>query len=462
MTGAPSRIVIVGLGPGDPELRTVGAQRALDGADRIILRTRVHPGLDDLAADPRVTACDDLYELADRFDGLYPAIADRVVDAARSGGTVVYAVPGHPRFGERSVPLIADRARASGVPVEILDGVSFLDTSMNLLNLDPLAQGLQIIDAEQLAATLDRDPFASGMLGVDPARPLVVAQLYNAELAAAVKLALARVYPDDHEVSLVHAAGHPEEERVVPIALHALDRHPVGHLTSLWAPPLAPLDAARTAQSLNRIVARLRAPGGCPWDREQSHATLRNPVLAEAYEVVDAIDADDSAGLAEELGDLLLLISMHAQIAEEEGSFRIDDVYEEISRKLIRRHPHVFADVTAETPDAVVDTWETVKAAERIAKGAPQPEPNAVDRLPRAMPATRKAIELLAPRATFHGAVDACAGERLLQAVRDLIDQEIDPELALEAALRRFAEQLEGATLVTAAGSRAGHGGETA
>ena len=123
MTASASRIIIAGLGPGNPELRTMGTQRALDAADQIILRTRVHPGLGDLVGDTRVTDCDDLYDSAGDFDVLYPAIADRVLSAARSGGTVVFAVPGHPRVGEKSVPLIEDGARDHGIPVDVLDAV---------------------------------------------------------------------------------------------------------------------------------------------------------------------------------------------------------------------------------------------------------------------------------------------------------------------------------------------------
>src|SRR3954467_4510930 len=106
MTAHACRITIIGLGPGNPELRTIGAQRALDAARHIILRTRTHPGLGDLAADPRVSDCDDLYETASDFADLYPAIAERVLSVARSGQHVVFAVPGHPRFGEKSVPLV--------------------------------------------------------------------------------------------------------------------------------------------------------------------------------------------------------------------------------------------------------------------------------------------------------------------------------------------------------------------
>ena len=131
---------------------------------------------------------------------------------------------------------------------------------------------------------------------MDPARPLLVGQLYNADLAAAVKIALTRLYPDEHSVALIQAVGVLAEQIVRSLPLHSLDRQEVDHLTSLWVPSLAPLDAVRSADSLTRVVAQLRAPDGCPWDREQAHASLRNAVLAEAYEVVDAIDGEDDHG----------------------------------------------------------------------------------------------------------------------------------------------------------------------
>ena len=436
MTSPTSGIVIVGLGPGDPGLRTVATQRALDAASRIILRTRVHPGVDDLAADPRVSDCDDLYEQARDFDDLYQSIADRVVDTAKCEGPLVYAVPGHPRLGERTVPLIEQGGQEQGIAVQVLDGVSFLDAALLPARLDPLATGLQLVDAEEISATVDAEPYAAGSLRIDPVRPLLVGQVFNSHLAHAVKLGLSRVYPERHPVFLLHAAGVAGHESVTEIPLYTLDRQDVDHLPSLFVPPLAALDAVRAADALPRVVARLRAPGGCPWDRQQTHASLRDSILEEAYETVDAIDHDDDAGLAEELGDLLLLVMMHAQLAEEEGTFRIEDVYEGINRKLIRRHPHVFADVTAETPDAVIATWDAVKAAERSAKlDKPRPD-HPLDALPRSMPATRKATELLAPRTTLDAPESAAVGTPLLAEIRNLIAQGIDPERALLAALR--------------------------
>jgi tetrapyrrole methylase family protein/MazG family protein len=463
MSAATTGIIVTGLGPGDPELRTVGAQRALDAAEHIILRTRIHPGLDDLAADPRVTDCDDLYESAGDFGELYSAIAERVLNAARLGQNVVFAVPGHPRIGEKSVPLIEAGARDLGIAVKVQDAVSFFDAAAGAVQIDPLAQGLQVADAEQLAATVNADPFASGQLGIDPTRPLLVGQLYNRDLASAVKIALSRVYPDVYSVMLVKAAGVLGDQSLKEVRLHALDRHDVDHLTSLWVPPMGALDDIRSPGSLTRIVAHLRAPGGCPWDREQTPQTLRNQVLEEAYEVVDAIDARDHGGLVEELGDLLLIIAMQAQIAEENGAFLLEDVFEGVNRKLIRRHPHVFGSSSATTSEAVIATWEGVKEIERAEKGDPPAKQNPIDRLPRAMPITRKIVEILAPRETLASPEDPDAGSELLGAVRALIEQGIDPDIALEAALRKLIGQRIGVSTSSAvAGIDAMQGRESA
>ena len=327
--------------------------------------------------------------------------------------TVVFAVPGHPRIGEKSVPLIEAGARDHGIPVDVLDAVSFLDATAGALQIDPIARGLQVADAEELAAMVDADPFAvrtawhrsdSAIARRSALQPGTCVRGQDCALAAVPGRASRDCWFKPLEFQVEHT--------VKEIPLHALDRQDVDHLTSLWVPRMAPLEAVRSPESLTRIVARLRAPGGCPWDREQTPGSLRNAVLEEAYEVVDAIDAGDDGGLAEELGDLLLLVTMQAQIAEENGAFRIEDVFEGINRKLIRRHPHVFGSVSATTPDAVIATWEGVKESERAEKGDSPAKLNPIDRLPRAMPATRKVVEILAPRTSSGAPENPDAGDR--------------------------------------------------
>src|SRR6185503_15866936 len=127
--------------------------------------------------------------------------------------------------------------------------------------------------------------------------------------------------------------------------------------------------AAQGFERFCELIARLRAPGGCPWDREQTHETLKAMTIEEAYEVVEAIDHGDEE-LAGELGDLLLQVVFHADIASGRGAFTIDDVIARVADKMVRRHPHVFAGHDADTPEKVLRTWESMKQAERRAKSA--------------------------------------------------------------------------------------------
>lgn len=451
-------ITVVGLGPGDPALRTYAAQLALNRARQVILRTAVHPGLDDLLADPRVSACDDLYDAAPAFDDLYRRIADRVL-AAAADGDVVYAVPGHPRFGERSVARLVVQAEAALVPIAVQDAVGAIDAIATALGVDLLAEQVQLLDAIALADALDQDPFSGGRVSVDPSRPCLVTQVYSAPMATATKLALGRLYPDNHPVAMIRAAAVPGVERVTRCALYELDRHPIDHLTSVWVNAAAPLAAHRATATLQRIVAHLRAPGGCPWDREQTHASLRGALLEEAYEAVDAIDDGDPDNLAEELGDLLMQVALHAQIAEEHGTFTFEDVVEHVNRKLVRRHPHVFATAVAGTPDEVVRTWNEVKADERRGTyGGINVPSSPLDRLPRSMPALSRAAHMFAdsqvagrPRIAMAGSPNL--GDRLLALAAEAAAAGLDPELELERALRRALDQADTAAAVSASGT---------
>ena len=431
-------LTIVGLGPGDPGLRTVATQRALDGAARIVLRTAIHPGLDDLLTDPRVVACDDLYESADDFDTLYPRLAKRVCQiTAEVDGPVVYVVPGHPRFGERSVRSVLGLARERGLDVIVLDAVSAIDVVATAVGADPMADEVQLLDGASLSALVNEDPFAGGLLTASSSRPMLISQVYNREIASGVKLMLGRILPDDHPITIVRAAGVQDEQAIVECPLYALDRQDVDHLTSVWVPPRPELEAYRDPRTLQHIVARLRAPDGCPWDRKQTHATLKDAVVSEAYEVVDAIDADDPANLAEELGDQFLLVAMHAQLAEEAGTFTLEDVFDGISRKIIRRHPHVFGDREANTADEVVRTWNEIKAEEKASGTAPKRE-KALDGQPHAMPALTRATHALKKHplvSQSNGQRDP--GEQMLAAISAILAEGGDPETELRAALDR-------------------------
>jgi XTP/dITP diphosphohydrolase len=146
-------------------------------------------------------------------------------------------------------------------------------------------------------------------------------------------------------------------------------------------------------KDLIELMARLRAPDGCPWDREQDHLTLRHHAVEEVYELLDAIEAGDEHEMVEELGDLLLQVIFHCQLGRERGAFDFDQVCERIVNKLVHRHPHVFGDQTLHTADAVLAQWEVLKRNEK--KGTKHERPSALDGIPKHLPALQRAEKLV-------------------------------------------------------------------
>ncbi|MBI3762329.1 MAG: nucleoside triphosphate pyrophosphohydrolase [Chloroflexi bacterium] len=370
-------ITILGLGPGDPRHLTREAWETLTSASEIYLRTARHPTAAGLPASLAVHSFDHLYESAKAFEAVYEAIAAEVLAlGARSEG-VLYAVPGHPLVGEATVALIRERAAGAGLPVKIIPGLSFVAPCLAALGYDALS-GLAIADALDLAAR-HHPPFP-------PDTPALVAQLYSTDLASEVKLTLMNQYPDEHEVALIHAAGTPDES-VERLPLYEIDRSPrIAHLTALFVPALPWPSAFETFQN---TIAHLRAPDGCPWDRAQTHRSLRSNLLEETYEVLAALDAEDEAAMREEFGDLLLQIVLQSQIAVEAGEFSLAEVIAGINEKIVRRHPHVFGDVKVNGVGDVLKNWEALKVEERNNKG--EGERGLLEGIPPALPALAQA-----------------------------------------------------------------------
>jgi tetrapyrrole methylase family protein/MazG family protein len=179
------------------------------------------------------------------------------------------------------------------------------------------------------------------------------------------------------------------------------------------------------------VVARLRAPGGCPWDREQTHESLRPYLLEETYELLGAIDAGDDAKIKEELGDLLLQVAMHAEIAAQEGRFGAADVSEGVAAKMVARHPHVFGDVSVADAEEVLRNWEHAKGRE--AEGSGREHESVVDRVPAALPALAWALGLQkrAARVGFDFASPIGAAENVAEEARELAAAE-DPQRAFD------------------------------
>lgn len=237
---------------------------------------------------------------------------------------------------------------------------------------------ISIIDSLQLA-NAHHPPFP-------PDTSALITQLNTEAVAAQVKTCLLAVYTEEHKVQLVHIDGSPEP-LVESLPLHQIDHSQhIGEQTGLFIPPVAEYTSFEAFQEL---VAHLRAPEGCPWDREQTHQTLRPNLLEETYETLSAIDANDVEALQEEVGDLLLQIVLHTQIASEHSEFKMTDVINGIHSKLVDRHPHVFGDEEIADAEGVKKNWERLKAHERRAKG--EPDKGLLDGIPADLPALAQA-----------------------------------------------------------------------
>jgi tetrapyrrole methylase family protein/MazG family protein len=364
-------ITILGLGPGNPAHLTLEAWDLLAQADQVYLRTAHHPAVAALPAHLTLHSFDHLYDTLDDFDTVYETMVEQIVALGHRPQGVLYAVPGHPLVGESSVQRILARAHAKNLVVHLVEGLSFIEPVLGLLGIDGLT-GLQLADALDLAAT--HHPH------LDPDRPALIGQLYGQRVASEVKLALMNAYPDDHLVTLAYAAGTKEEDTAT-IPLYELDRgQRLDHLTALYVPPLPAVSSLAAFQA---TIARLRAPDGCPWDREQTHQSLRANLLEEAYEVLTALDAEDIEKLR---------IAMHVQIATEEGTFQFADVISHIDAKLKRRHPHVFGDLEVNDTATVLRNWEAIKANERAVDG--HADRSRLEGIPVTLPALARAQSL--------------------------------------------------------------------
>jgi len=346
-------ITLIGLGPGDPGKVTREAWQLLASARSMWLRTRQHPVVTSLPASVHVESFDSLYESSESFEHVYSRITERILELGKNAEGVIYGVPGHPFVAEATGPEIARLAARDGVPLRVVEGMSFLEPTFSALGIDPYPR-LTLCDALTLGGL--------HVPAFPPDVPALIAQVYSKLVAAEIKAVIGEIYPDSHPVRLVHAAG-TADQLVEELPLHAIDRSEhVGALTCLYLPPR---DPGTSMESFQDIVAHLRAPDGCPWDREQTHASLRKHMLEEAYEAIAAMDSNDFNAMREEFGDLLLQIMLNSQIATEEGEFGINDVIKGIHDKIVRRHPHVFGDFKVDGVDGVLANWEKIKEDER-------------------------------------------------------------------------------------------------
>lgn len=379
------KISIIGLGAGDVNQMPLGVYERLTQAQQLFLRTEKHPVAQQLKERGiSFESFDSLYEKAESFPEVYNLICQELLEQAREHGDILFAVPGHPMVAEQTTQLLLKQAAEGDVEVAVLGGQSFLDAMFTALEIDPV-EGFVLLDALRL----DRK-------NINPRVHTVITQVYDDLSASEVKLTLMEVFPDEYPVKLVLAAGVEGEEQILSMPLYELDHIKGTHnLAAVYIPPTDDERILnRQFSTLREIISILRSPEGCPWDREQTHKSIRKHLIEETYEVLETIDDDDPEAMCEEMGDLLMQVMLHSQIAEDEGDFTVEDVIHVLNDKLIRRHPHVFGEKQADTSDEVLVNWDQIKAQEKKDKGEDPKKKSLLDGIPRDLPALMSAFEI--------------------------------------------------------------------
>lgn len=372
-------IKVIGLGSSDLDKMSIGVYRQLVEAKHLYLRTAAHPVVEELEAqDVRFVSFDEVYEQHESFEAVYYAIVEKLYEAANVYSSIIYAVPGHPLVAEKTVQLLLTEGREKGFQISIEGGQSFIDDMLTAVEVDPI-EGFTFIDG---ASFTFKD--------VQMTHHQFICQVYDSFIASHVKLTLMDYFPDDYEVYVCEAVGS-KDEKVIQIPLYELDRTvQMSNLTTIFIPKVSDETLRyRTFDKLKEVIRTLRGENGCPWDKAQTHESLKRYLVEETYEVLDAIDELDDEHLVEELGDVLLQVMLHAQIGEDDGYFTIEDVLFAITSKMIRRHPHVFADVDVKDEADVLNNWEQIKQKEKNKK-----DESLLDNIPSSLPSLYRALEM--------------------------------------------------------------------
>ncbi|MEC6747896.1 MazG nucleotide pyrophosphohydrolase domain-containing protein [Marinilactibacillus sp. XAAS-LB27] len=347
------KIEIIGLGSSDLDQIPLGVYRKIKQADKLFVRTEDHPAVVELQAEGvEMNFFDDYYEKFDTFDQVYPAIVDKLIELSQEED-IVYAVPGHPMVAERTVQLLIE----SNQEVDVIGGKSFIDDMFQTLELDPV-DGFQLLDAFDLSTDV-----------IQTGQSVIIMQVFNQLMASEVKLTLMEKYPDEHQICVVDAAGGLSEQKQW-MPLYELDRFEgVHNLRSIYVPPLDRDERTTSFELLQHYIDAITGESGDIWVREQTALTLLPYLKEETQELIEAYENDDIDNVIEELGDVLMQILYHTNLAENNGMFSLEEVLDGINRKLRRRHPHVFDGVEANTPEEVDALWQEIKKKEKEERG---------------------------------------------------------------------------------------------
>ena len=366
-------ILVVGLGPDEGSFLTLAALREMRAARRLVLRTGRHGAAEVLRQEGvSFETLDDLYTISEDFDELTAAACERLFFAAREG-PICYAV-GDPANDETVLAL--SRTCPEGLFIRVMSGVSLADNAACAV----LAQGVDVANRRCCSALSLPD------YRPDAHVPLIITEINDAYLASEAKLWLSDLFPDEQTIYfLADAAGVGCCVR--SICLYELDRQPhYDHRTAVVVPAVSVLERERADyEDLVRVVRRLRGIDGCPWDKKQTHDSLRRYMIEEACEAAEAMASGDAGRIADELGDVLLQVVLNSRIGEEHKAFTDRDVTSAIVRKMIARHPHVFGTEKADAPEDVNRLWELQKKRERGVQSASELMEDVAEALPALM-----------------------------------------------------------------------------
>ncbi|MBR4435451.1 MAG: nucleoside triphosphate pyrophosphohydrolase [Clostridia bacterium] len=441
-----------------PNMLTFAASAALKAVDKLFIQTLEHPIsriLSESGVIDGAVSFDEYYNDSFDFDELNERIAARLIAELDGVQSVGFAVLGR-GAGEAlyaSLKLAADRA---GAEVKLLPSSGYASAA------------LAAVFNSGVAYFSDYDiRTASSLRAASVGTPLVIEEVDTLLRAGEVKLELGEYYPDEFTVHIASMDASGEYSvRSLPLRLiDAGENAPLYGAATVLVLERCTLEACTRHgfEALMAVMRRLRAPGGCPWDAEQTHRSLRSSLIEEAYEVLDALDREDLTALEEELGDLLLQIVFHAIIEEERSEFNMRDVITGIVNKLIYRHPHVFGEVNVSGSDEVLVNWENLKQKEKHLETVA----DAMRAVPAAFPALMRSYKIQKKAAhigfDWTNALDALqkvaeetaevrealgggSADDIYEEVGDLLFAcvnvarlvKVDPELALSAATDKF------------------------
>ena len=350
-----SSITIVGLGNYGIDELPLGIYRFLEKESKVYARTLNHPVINTLKKEIEFESFDSIYEAHDRFEDVYEAIVTSLIELAQSED-IVYAVPGHPRVAETTTVKLLEYSHFNkDISVKVLGGKSFIDDIFEAVDVDP-NDGFTLLDGTSLKES-----------ALNVRTNTVITQVYSVMIAADLKLTLMERYPDDFNVKII-TGSHSDGAHVIECPLYEIDRYDdyFNNLTSLFIPKinedtLLYQDFDYAVQTIDLLVDNEK---GCPWDKVQTHDSLKRYLLEETFELFEAIDNEDDWHMIEELGDILLQVLLHSSIGKKEGYIDIKEIIESLNTKMIHRHPHIFGNAHVTSQEDLKDIWSRAKEKE--------------------------------------------------------------------------------------------------